>query len=497
MLGLAGWLSYLVIRSDGTGALRHQLESGALLFVVAGTCFRSATAPRLPFPAPTATPSLPGLLALTCGLALALYWPALRIGYLSDDFILVEHARAWHVGAVAAQLFRPLPLTIWAILLSVGAHASGIHALNILLHGSNACLTACIARAWVPGRWWPAIAGMLFLISPLAPEAVAWSAGVFDLAATAFVLLSVLVARRYDGTPTVRTLLVMSALSLAALLSKETAAIGPLLIATDAWVRKSFSKRLIRDLLLITTVLAAVMMLRIWLQGTPALPPITKYRLQRVLFDSFASLVAPWHAGLFGSASVIFSFSQLSAILLFAAFFLTSGSARATRAVVAGAVWILASLIPAVPLFYISPSLEGSRYLYLPAVGWALILVVAAAEIAAVRRHLRILVLSFIGVMIGIGGLASRVHLRPWTQASALRDVVLSAASTNRSMHECDVVSVQGLPSSTNGAYLFSNGAREAFADIGLNVYIREESGACTFRWNRDTSEFIEDVGRH
>ena len=490
VVGLAGWLCYLLLRSafDTSHSLRPQLESGALLFAIAGLCFRAATAPRV---SPEVLPpdsQWPALLPIMCGLAILLYWPALWLGYLSDDFILVQHATAWRLGAVAPQLFRPLPLAVWSVLLHVGAGAVGIHALSVVLHGTNAYLTARIVRAWVPGHWWPILAGLVVLTAPLAPEAVAWGAGVFDVASTTCLLSAVLVARRYDGRPPLKTRILLVALVLSALLCKETAAIGPILVGIDAWVRQSISKRLIQDLLLTATIIGMVMGVRVYWQGSPVLPPVTRYRLQRVLFDSFGALAAPWHSGLFGWSPAVTLFSGLSVTVLLTSCFLLSRSARQTRVIVAGACWILVSLIPVVPLFYVSPALEGSRYLYLASVGWAAILVAAADEVHSSLYFGRLVVPLVVFTLVAAYG--TRVHLHPWSSAGALRDRVLAAASADKALYACEVVFIQGLPSSVQGAYVFSNGAREAFGTVGLNVRVGDSAGPCAFRWDGPSSQF-------
>ena len=93
-------------------------------------------------------------LVMGCG-AIALYWPTLFIGYLSDDFILAEHASSWQVGPVALQLFRPVPLLLWGVVLHAGGGAVALHALNILLHATNAYLTTCVIDGWVRERLAP------------------------------------------------------------------------------------------------------------------------------------------------------------------------------------------------------------------------------------------------------------------------------------------------------------------------------------------------------
>lgn len=493
-MALAGWLSYLLVHSvaDTSRSLRPQLESGTLLFVVAGLGFRILAAPRVSSAVAPVTShrSWFALLPIMWGLAIVLYWPALSVGLLADDFILAQHAGAWNLGPVAAQLFRPLPLALWSVLLHLGAGAVGIHLLNIFVHGTNAYLTARVVAGWIEGRWWPALAGVVFLIWPLAPEAVVWGAGVFDVTSTTLLLSAIVVARRYDDEPAFAIRILMAVLVLAALLCKETAAIGPLLIGIDARMRRALSKRLIQDLLLIAVVIGLIMGARMHWLGSPALPPVTRYRLQRVLFDSFGSLAVPWHSELFRRRSLLFLFSGLSATLLLTLFFLMPRSSGHTQAIIAGALWVLASVLPVVPLFYVSPALEGSRYLYLSTVGWAAILMTAASVVHGRSPRLDLIVAPIVVLTMAFAAYGTRVHLQPWLRASALRDRVLAAAAANNTLRDCDGPVLHNLPQSVQGAYLFLNGAREAFADVGLHVRVGESTGPCAFRWNSTSSQF-------
>ncbi len=103
------------------GVQRFHLESAAFLFVILGFAYRmqahrSEGRAGARTDAHVAQPSGSGSVALWlafCVAALALYRPALSIGFLSDDFTLTDHALAWDIGPMTSELFRPLPLSIW------------------------------------------------------------------------------------------------------------------------------------------------------------------------------------------------------------------------------------------------------------------------------------------------------------------------------------------------------------------------------------------------
>ena len=65
---------------------------------------------------------------------------------------------------------------------------------------------------------------------------------------------------------------------------------------------------------------------------------------------------------------------------LLAAFFLESAASKhATRIALAAAAGVLLPVVPVFPILFIAPDLQQSRYLYMPAVGWAALVVTIAS----------------------------------------------------------------------------------------------------------------------
>ena len=96
----------------GPDVRRYQLESATVAFVVVGALLlifsrTEAVEER------QAHDSLSGEWTGWCLVSLVLYWPSLRIGLLSDDFILVDRVQHHAFGLVQSDLFRPLPLLAW------------------------------------------------------------------------------------------------------------------------------------------------------------------------------------------------------------------------------------------------------------------------------------------------------------------------------------------------------------------------------------------------
>jgi hypothetical protein len=84
--------------------------------------------------------------------------------------------------------------------------------------------------------------------------------------------------------------------------------------------------------------------------------------------------------------------------------------------------------------------------------------------------------------------------VHPWRAAATLRDRIESAAKSNGHLMACGAVAIRGLPDSESGAYLFRNGAREAFAqELGINMTDSGNAeGQCSFRWNGN--EFTQNL---
>ncbi len=429
--------------------------------------------------------------AAFCVGAVILYAPALSIGWLSDDFGLASRAAAWNLAPVGSVLFRPLPLAVWALLLNFGAGPFLLHLLNVVLHGTAAHLTARLASAWTPDRGWQVLAGAMLLTAPLAPEAVAWCSGVFDVTAAVLVLGCVLIATRYERHASLATRAAFIALGLAAVLSKETAAVVPALAVLTQWRRRSLPRALAIDLAVLASAIAVFGLTR-WLLATDVDSlSLSRYVLQRAVFAAFGGLAVPYHADVVQRLPWLSFVSATAVIALACRFSIVPGPTRDLRVVVSAVLWILISVALVVPVLVSTPDLESTRYLYLAGVGWAT-LIVALAALVHDERPGRVSAARLVVVtIVGLGAVATRLHLAPWREAAELRDRVEQAARTDADMRACADLSLTGLPDAVRGAFVFRNSAPEAFArDVHMTVVDRPSSSACAFRWNATSGRF-------
>jgi hypothetical protein len=485
---------------------RFHVESAALIFVACGVAFRLTRIRGAGREIADATALPMWTWLVFCGLALALYWPALSVGFLSDDFVLVSRASNWRIGPVHAGLFRPLPLLVWAVLFKAGAGARTLHLVNVLLHGTNAYLTTRVVKRWLRDRRWSLLAGLLVLTAPLAPEAVVWCSGVFDLLATTLALMCVLIARRYDDHPSRGARIGLIAVGLAAVASKETAAVAVGLVLVDAWARRALSRTLLVDVGILAGVIGVFSVARLASTFGLARPPVNRYLLQHALFGSFGSFAVPWHVDVIHDLPWLPIAGVVIVISLSTLFFVESASTERTRLAVAAAVWVLLPIVPVLPIFFVTPDLQASRYLYLPAIGWAALVVVVVASEPTGRRYVTSLSTVAVFALIVIAAYGTVLHLQPWTEARRLRDRV-EAAALATDMNHCSAITLSDLPDSVTGAYVFRNGGAEAFAsDVHLNATVDEQArGPCSFRWNDDRLSFVpatnksltDHFGRH
>ena len=489
VIALAVRLAVLVVMfAAGAGDVHgHHLETAALMFVVTAAVVRlvrlTPASPR-----PIAATDVPRWWWLAFAVAaIALYSPSLSIGLLSDDFGLIDRAAAWNVSPISPIFFRPIPLAVWGVLLHAGAGPVVLHLLNVVLHGTVAYLTARLVAGWAPGRSWAALAGLLMLSAPLAPEVVAWCAGFFDVLAATLVLACVLMAQSYDSNTRALTRLQFLGLGVAAVFSKETAAIVVVLVAANAWRRRSLPRALALDLAALTVVILAFGLTR-WI-GSPHVneAPLSLNLIEGVTSGTIGGLVAPFSAAVFLQWPWLPAVSSLAVIVLVLRFAVASGPARDWRALIEGLVWIVMPVAVVLPIFVLATDLQGSRYLYFSNVGWATVVVaLAATPRAGFARLAR--VLAWMLVALNIAG--TTLHLGPWRAAAAIRDEVTRAAAQDDRIRACADVALIDLPDSTQGAYIFRNSVKEAFQHVGIVVNFQASAPGCTFRWSDKSRRF-------
>jgi hypothetical protein len=151
------------------------------------------------------------------------------------------------------------------------------------------------------------------------------------------------------------------------------------------------------------------------------------------------------------------------------------GGRRVPASVCFGMSWIVLCALPLLRDFYVSPSLEGSRFLYLPCVGFVLILSAAFSR----DRSRNIIAFVALACLAGIYGLRIAEERKIWLETTRLRDRVLAEAASIARTVPCRTLTVENAPDNHRGVYVFREGLEDALAEVRLIP----GGENCQFRW--------------
>lgn len=447
------------------------------------------------------------VIALTVALA---FWRTIPLSFLSDDFLIVKHARSWHgfgdaftvVGA--DRFFRPLTFAYMAWVATwAGLDPALWRAIELGLHAANSCLLFILARLLGFPRFAACFAAALFAVHATRPETVVWIAGRADLLATLFVLLGlVFFIRSWESHRPMSLffwLASFAAMNLA-FISKESSYTFPLLLAV--WLAANGGLKDRRGWYALLPFFAAAACLFAWrwiLFGgiggyvdaagrsqalSVGLVPILKtfaLRLWAVLFFPINWSVQP------GAVLGI-----VTAFYLAALFWLSSVAAR-RRDLVLAIGWLLTLSLPPMQQLLIGADLQKARYLYLPSAAFCLLLAAAVTRLSATPRWaVSTAVLAF--------HVAALVHnLSAWEYASEKAKSACAAAAVCVTGPQSRIA-VLGLPGSLNGVYFFANGFPECVAmqrnfepvEVDLPETVPDAGKySCVLRWDTGAQSLV------
>lgn len=486
LLGTAWlWLAMLVAAAGAGWPVSRPALEAAGLALGAGVVFRAAV--HRPVLGPLRALSLPGLVVPVVVAAATYAW-SLTLGPLSDDYLLRQWALSGEWLPDAWPFRRPVPLAIWQGLGLVGGWEL-IHALNVAAHAANSGLVAALAGGWLgPGA--ALAAGLTFAMFPASAEAVAWSAGVFDVVATTMVLAAVLAWQRMRPGA-LRTAVVVAA-GVIGFATKETAVVIPALLVAVAAVSVGnwMAIRQHAPALIVTgAVMAGALLVRTAgssaVAGHLAALPASRRQWKDLLVEPFAGVAMPMRvehgagvaAALLATATLI-----LVAVALWPS--LTSAprktSDHAAPVFFVGFVWVLIAALPLLSTFHVAPTFEGSRYLYLPAAGFSLALSAAFGTDSSAGRKVGAAALV---TLLAIYAWRLQGERAVWQSAAATRDVVLAEAQRVIDQAGCATLTVLDPPDAADGAFVFRNGL-----DVALRgLQVTPTGPRCTARWDAAT----------
>ena len=419
--------------------------------------------------------------AVILAATLLAYLPALALGFVFDDQVLIltnDSIRSWryfpsyftsHIWAfrsphLLANYYRPLFLA-WLRLNDAwfGLRPWGWHLTSVAAHLAVTYLVYLLCRRLLGDARTAAGAALLFGVHPVHVEAVADITSVQEPLSTFFILAALLAFARSRGGKRQGLWLAASlAFTAMALLSKESALVLPLLIGTYIWVYDvndgAAVLRALRASLPYWAVVVLYLPLRIralhgfahvvtplsWAQLIYTVPSVLLFYLRLLVWPSGLSC---YYDTPYISTPGWRDFAIPCLLLAGAAGALVywHGWARRRDAAQAGAMavagwWMLLTLLPALNFrFLLHGEIAHDRYIYLPSVGFTILVAIAVRQaLRAVpgwsRRPAWVLgsVLVFSGVL---GGATARQCLF-WSD-----DLVLSVRSHAIAPHNVSATS--------------------------------------------------------
>jgi len=201
---------------------------------------------------PTAVPSRatktrladrPWLLALVLAVVtFAAYQPTWHAGFIWDDddhltanpAMTAPHGLKLIWSSLAVSRYYPLTLTaFWAQRRLWGLNPLPYHLVNVALHAVNGILVFLVLRRLrVPAAW---LAAMLWVLHPVNVESVAWITELKNTQSGFFFFLSMLCFLRSDADQKPGWYALAIACGLAAMLSKPSTVVLPLVLLLCAW----------------------------------------------------------------------------------------------------------------------------------------------------------------------------------------------------------------------------------------------------------------------
>lgn len=416
-------------------------------------------------------------LGLVMALAVAVYSRALAVGFLSDDFVLLELddlGAGWRQGT--SHLLRVLPVLALQAIDGLGPAWSPVivHLVSLSLHVANGALVYAIGRRLRLDLTASVLAAALFLLFPASPEAVVWASGLQDVLMAAASLGFVL------ATLEARHPALMVGCLVAGLLSKETAVVMPLLAATALWARGTRPTAVVgRTLLACTLVAAAFGVWRLQAGAGSFVVTPTRYLLKEILATAFGTLALPWTTDEL-SAAPLLVIVMASTVALAAWLVIRAATTSTPRVAAFGIAWVILSVAPVYSLFFVSGTLEGSRYLYLPSAGWAVLLATASSATLPLGRLVRWTLYG----MAALWAAGTWGHVAPWRRAAMERDRILMAATTAPVLG-CATVAFVDATDTVSGAYVFRNGLAPALRRAGTPSVVDDvDAATCVVTWN-------------
>jgi hypothetical protein len=257
----------------------------------------------------------------------------------------------------------------------------GYHIDQTALHALNSLLVALISFLLLKDKRVSLFAGILFALHPIHPEAVTWLAGRHDVLCAFFYLSALYTFGLYASNTQKRTFYLISVICYPlALLSKEMAITLPLvLILFDFMLTRKLNFKLYLPYIIITIIylvwrVAAIGDIGGYRDSSGRPQFLVEFSLALILkgigFHVPYDLFFPLNIEAFSNFFYQFLVVLLSVCLVVSVFF--RRETYKLSLIFFGIAWIFITMIPVYNFSCVGSSLQSSRILYLPSVGFCI-----------------------------------------------------------------------------------------------------------------------------
>jgi hypothetical protein len=429
-----------------------------------------------------------GLLLLT----LAVFWRTLRFPLYGDDYRVIAIFTAPHVPAFVydytpAIFFRPLAFLFFRLeVLWAGSQPVRWHLVSVLGHLLNGWLVYRLGALLFGRREIGFWAAAVFAWHGSLAEVVAWPVLVFDLMATGLALAALLLFLR-------GRLLLALVCEAAAVLSKESAYCLPaLVLLVILWRAPSRWRQAIP----FAAVAAAIFAWRWRVLGsvggyiehageTLEITHLSLLGVVKVLVLRIWALLwfpVNWTLPLTWILAAALALGVLGMAL-------ASATRALRRDLLFGLGFIIIACLPALTRLLVGIDLMGTRYLYLPLVGFALLVAVALAGIESPRARL-----AAGAALLAFHLVALETNLSIWGVVGnqARRACQIAAAQIGPQENE---ITVAGAPYYLYGVQFLVTGFPECIAQLGRPKarvrMVPEGRPDATFAWDKTRQQLI------
>jgi tetratricopeptide (TPR) repeat protein len=347
------------------------------------------------------------------------------------------------------------PLTMTSLMLDrflSGRHESmrAYHCTSLALHVANTALAGVLLYSLFREAMVAAVVALLFGLHPISVESVCWIAERKTVLATFFALWSLIAYVRFTREPKKRLYLACAVMYLLALLSKPiTLPLPATMLLMDYWPLDRLRRRSVLEKLplfalgavfAVITYVSQSRTTTVYLPGDYdplQVPLILCHNIIFYLCKTLYPVHLSAHYGYMTTRAMwvgVIGTSMLMPLLV--------ASVRWTRAFLTGWLIFFVMILPAMGLISVTPVTAANRYLYLPALGFLLIVAWLLRHVAdGLTARPRVWAYPALATVLIVGltaeSRATRAYTTHWRDSVGLYEYLLTITPRSAILH-CD-----------------------------------------------------------